>query len=67
MGYVYIGRTAMLAAVARGNHRLTDWQEMSDRLASLFPERLARKANAGISVRSRFAEDHLESAALVST
>jgi len=68
----------MLAAVARGNHRLSDarpwilddpfalmlvgptWHEISDRLASLFPARLERKANAGIAVRSRFAEDHLE-------
>ena len=68
----------MLAAVARGKHRLAEarpwilddpfalilvgpiWQELSDRMASLFSAHLDRKANAGIVVRSRFAEDHLE-------
>jgi methyltransferase (TIGR00027 family) len=35
------------------------WQAIAEHLAALFPERIARKANAGIAMRSRFAEDRL--------
>jgi methyltransferase (TIGR00027 family) len=67
----------MLAAVARGNLRLTEarpwvlddplalvlvgpsWREIADRIASLFPAHLERRVNAGVAVRSRFAEDRL--------
>jgi methyltransferase (TIGR00027 family) len=37
------------------------WQAIAEQLATLFPERIARKTNAGISMRSRFAEDRLTS------
>jgi methyltransferase (TIGR00027 family) len=35
------------------------WSEISARLAALFPPRLERRVNAGVAVRSRFAEDRL--------
>jgi methyltransferase (TIGR00027 family) len=35
------------------------WPEINDRMESLFPERLLRRARAGIALRSRFAEDRL--------
>jgi methyltransferase (TIGR00027 family) len=71
-------RSAMLAAVGRGRHRLTEappwilddpfalvlvgpiWREIADRVAMLFPAPLERRANAGLAMRSRFAEDRLQ-------
>jgi methyltransferase (TIGR00027 family) len=35
------------------------WSEIADLVASLFPARLKRRANAGLAMRSRFAEDRL--------
>jgi len=36
------------------------WREIADLVTSLFPARLERRANAGLAMRSRFAEDRLQ-------
>jgi methyltransferase (TIGR00027 family) len=35
------------------------WREIAERIASLFPGHLERRVNAGLAMRSRFAEDRL--------
>jgi methyltransferase (TIGR00027 family) len=72
-------RTAVMAAVTRGRHRLEDdrpwvlddpfalvlvgprWREIAERSAGRLDPRVLRTVRASIVVRSRYAEDRLES------